>query len=243
MAYSETERKNSIDTLLNVLHSIYKNERKVSFYDNELTINLIDPKQVQNLNIKIEVHKSIVDFSNPFRIVHYDFIVEEKKKELEELLPEFKYLFKSAGVERYTFEIEGKHIVTFDYSTLSVIDIARKSKNENAMTELVKIVQLSYNLQNVKAKVSCNGSELIINIIQENIVEAYNQVLDFLKNPKYYSEEDIKLSNKFITDFKQAGKGRIDQQSNQDRILYKAAGVKIYTMQIDGNFINSTAYL
>ena len=110
------------------------------------------------------------------------------------------------------------------------------------MKELVNLLQMNYSMNNVKAFVSSNGNELIVNIKDDEIVSTYYQMKEILNNRNRYSPIDISTAEKFMSSIKENSIQGIKNQNPQDRAFFIQAGVKKYTALVDGNHLYTIDY-
>ena len=112
-----------------------------------------------------------------------------------------------------------------------------ESINENGMGGLVRAIKTSYSMKNVPAEISHNGSELIVNLLEPQTVTFYHGIIGVLKNVLKHNSAEVSEAKKGLDYMRQSGIRVWEEQSLDDQILFKKAGVKKYTSLIDGEFV------
>lgn len=121
-------------------------------------------------------------------------------------------------------------------------EVRTSAINEERMTGLVSMIQMTYALHNAKVDVSHNSTELILNIREPNLVQQYYEMQYALENSHSYSAEDLSIARNFIPMLKASGIKTLQAQNPEEKALFRKAGVSKYTSQIDGNIIYSVDY-
>lgn len=109
--------------------------------------------------------------------------------------------------------------------------------NQEGMDGLVRILQSSYSMKNVPAEISYKGSELIVNLHEPKMVSFHEKIVNVLKKVYDYSESEVSEAKHALDFMRQSGIRVWEEQSIENQILFKKAGVKKYTSLLNGVFV------
>jgi len=145
------------------------------------------------------------------------------------------------GIEYYIEEVPCKFCNCNSKNTSKNNNID-ESMNDEAIDDLVDLIQCAFRLYHMQVEVSHNGSELIYNHVDLDTVANYYEMKKVIDNNEEYSTSDVLMAQRFFQILKEANKKVIQTQNLEDRAQFKKAGVKKITTQIDGNIISSDNY-
>lgn len=103
---------------------------------------------------------------------------------------------------------------------------------------LVELMQLNYDMRGAQANVSAAGNEIIVNMTEPDIVEAFETLEYIVSHSLDYSHAEFEQAHQLLQQMRN-DIGQVNHNTPQDRAMFINARVSKVTFKVGGAFVVS----
>jgi hypothetical protein len=119
--------------------------------------------------------------------------------------------------------------------------LAAFDENER-MNSLVELIQEAYSSQGIRILVSRNGTEIVLNYKEKQVVDQYEKHRAYFEIPQYTLPFEKYNAEKYLESFKAMIERVNLNQDKENKLLWKACGVTSVAIKVNDNFLFRVVY-